>query len=487
VRASAFALPKRFVAAVVLVGLLAGAQPAKADFWSKGQPQTVKLIRKLPPVSLRNGSTVRFVPEIAGGSIPPDTAILLREKIRTLLLSGKAGGIQLVDGPADTILKCIITGYEPKVQTRYERQEGNEKQQVSTWIGNIEASVQVLDGKDNPLDAANLKYHMENDFVVAKQEQKVTSVTDKRASWRDKLAGAINTVKGGDKGDVASLAGGGQQVHDAVQSGATGKGGREPTQEEWRSALIEGLAAKVANRIVPVDQEFVAVLPVEKEFTQVRELAAGGRWGDVQEQLEKMGQLSNSAEAYRQYTLALSYEALAYQDAGGPEKATDLLNKATKFYGDALKAKPSDREILLAQIRAQDSLDHYLEIQHYLANRPKEPVAPPVPVTTLKTPDAAPSATIANPSAPSNATDNAALIKMASFGLSDDILIAFVKTAPDPKFDVTGNGLIQLATGKVSQNVIKAVLQRMQASSTPAPAHRASAATKPNATVPAAK
>jgi hypothetical protein len=263
---------------------------ARPDFLSlkgKSQPETVKLSRKLPPVAIRNGNTVRFEPEIAGASIPPDTATILREKIRTLLLNAKAGGIQLVDGPADTVIKCIVTGYEPKIVHPGQRQVGVEHQQIVTWIANMETSVQVLDAQGRPIDAANLKFHLENDFIVAKQEQALNGMGDKKTGWRQKLANGIGVAKGGDVGDVAELAGSGKQVHDALTA-SKDKRARPPTELEWRDALFEGMAAKVANQIVPVDQEFVAMLPIDKELIQIREMAKSGRWGDVQEQTGQM-------------------------------------------------------------------------------------------------------------------------------------------------------------------------------------------------------
>ncbi len=446
--------------------LVTFAEEARPDFWSlrdKGRPEVVKLIRKLPPVASRDGSTVRFIPEIAGNSIPPETATILREKIRTLLLNAKAGGIQLVDGPADTVIKCIVTGYEPKILHPDQRQVGLQHQQIVTWIGNIEASVQVLDSHGKPIDAANLKHHLENDFVVVQQEEKAVALNDKRASWRDKIGSTLKVMKGGDKGDIASLAGGGTQMHDAL--GAEGKGSRQPTDLEWRNTLIEGLAAKVANRIVPVDQEFVAVLPVDNEFAQIRELAKNGRWGDVQEQAEKMTGLKAAAEAFRLYTIGLSYEAIAYQDAGRPDKAADLLNKASKDYDDARKAKPGEREILLAQIRAQDSLDHYLEIQHYVQNRFKQ-VPPGQQISgKSKTPQTGSQNSGKAVEGPleENVANNAALIEMAKAGMADSVLVTFVRTAPEPKFDISASGLLQLARAKIPSSVIEAVQKRMTA------------------------
>ncbi len=132
--------------AILLVLLLATKQ-GRSDFWTiKGKEtlQTVNLSRVLPPVASRSGNTVQFVPEIAGNSIPAETAVILREKIRTLLMNTKGGAIQLVDSSPDTIIKCIVTGYEPKTVHPDQRQVGNQHLQIATWIGNIEASVQVL-------------------------------------------------------------------------------------------------------------------------------------------------------------------------------------------------------------------------------------------------------------------------------------------------------------------------------------------------------
>ncbi len=471
---------------VLWIGLFVGffslfPQLARSDFWSlkDSHPETVKLVRKLPPVAARNGNTVRFTTEIPSSAIPQETATILRDKIRTLLLNTKSGTIQLVDGPADTVIKCIITGYEPKVARPGQRQVGLQQQQIVTWIGNIEASVQVLDNHDKPIDAANLKHHLENDFIVAQTEEKTATVTDKKASWKDKVANGVKAVKGGNKGDVATVAGGGKGMHDALSP--EDKGGRPPTDLEWRNALIEGLAAKVANRIVPVDQEFVAILPLDKDFADAREMAKSSRWGDVQEKTEKMGQLAGAKDAYRLYLLGLSYEATAYRGTANAGEAAELLNKGSKYYDDARKLDPKEREFLLAQIRIQDSLDHYLDIQHYLENRPAA-TAPSAAVE--KAPPATQPAPAAQPPAGGSGpdvADNASLIEMARLNIPENVLITYVQTAPDPKFDVSGKGLIQLGRANLSPKVLEAVQKRMAPpAAAPAPAKKAATPAKKN-------
>jgi hypothetical protein len=204
------------VALIVL--LIVAPSQAGIDLRSKlmpGQPEPVKLVRKLPAVAERHGRTVRFEPTIASSAIPQDVATILREKIRTLLLHAKEGEIQLVDGRADTVLRCTVTAYEPMVQRPNRRQVGLKQEQVMTLIGNMEASVHVLDQAARPLDAGNLKQHLEKDYIVSEQEQKAAALGGK-ATKSEKAGGLLNIFKGGgDAGDIARVAGAGDPLHDA--------------------------------------------------------------------------------------------------------------------------------------------------------------------------------------------------------------------------------------------------------------------------------
>jgi len=468
---------RSFSKALLLVTLAATIPAARSDFWTlaKGeQPVSVKLVRKLPPVVARNGTTVRFTAEIADPSTPQAVLPVLREKIRTLLLGSKVGGMQLVDGPADTIIKCVITGYEPKIVKKGTRQVGNKTLTIETWVGNLRGSVQVLDGRNKPLDGAELKEHFEKDFVVAQTEQAVTAVNNKKASKSSRIGSMIGVVRGGDAGDAASLAGGGKEIHDSL--GPETKVDPQPTDLDWRDQIIEAFASKVANRIVTVDEEFTAMLPLDKEFAQVRDFAKAQHWGDVQQQAETMGQLKGGKEAYRLYLDALSYEAAAYQKPDSPDKAMESLNKATKLYGDAAEAQ-KEHEFVLAQIRAQDSLDHYLEIAHYMQNPPAATASSPTPppaATPAVTPVAQPSPAIS----PEEVPDNNALISMVQAGLGEPVLISYVKGAVKPKFDVSSAGLVALAKAKVPPAVIQEVQKKMSTGApSAAPARRAPAAT----------
>jgi hypothetical protein len=142
------------------------------------------------------------------------------------------------------------------------------------------------------------------------------------------------------------------------------------------------------------------------------------------------------------------------------------LNKATKYYDDAHKLKPGEHELFLAQIRAQDSLDHYLELEHAVEARAK------IPPPSAASEPAKPAENIAN---------NAALIAMVQAEMPESVLLTYVETVQDPKFDASANGLIEMGRGNVPPNVIAAVQKRMIASPArkgPSPVKRSSAVAK---------
>jgi hypothetical protein len=285
-------------------------------------------------------------------------------------------------------------------------------------------------------------------------------------------------VRGGDAGDTASAAGGGKEIHDSL--GPETKVDPQPTDLDWRDEIIEAFALKVANRIVTVDEEFTAMLPVDKEFAQVRDFAKAQHWRDVQQQVETMGELCGAKEAYRIYLDALSYEAAAYQNSDHLDKATESLNKATKLYGDAAQAQ-NEHEFVLAQIRGQDSLDHYLEIAHYLQNRPAATASTPSPTPSAPTP----ATTAVTPAAPAatqeDVPDNNALISMVQAGLAEPVLVSYIMGAVNPKFDVSATGLVALAKAKVPPAVIQEVQKRMGGGASSAPPVKRAPAPKPAA------
>lgn len=417
------------------------------------KPEVITLTRRLAPVAARAGVTVNISIQGAGPSVPPEAIAILKQHVETLILDAKAGDISLIeDGAANTNVKCTITSYEPKTVQANQRQVGNEKQKLSTWIGNIWVSVQVTDGRDRPLVASNAKFHLENDFITATQDQQATKINDSKVSKTGRLAGTIAAVKGGRLQDLGGLVGQGATVAALTQSEE--KGVLPPTDAEWRDALIEGMAIKIASLIVPVSQEIPVFLPSDKAFGEIRTLAKDKRWGDVQEKAEMMGPLKGNDEAYRLYLIGLSHEALGLSSPKDTKGAEDELNKATASYSDAAKVHDS-REFTLASMRVKDSLDHLAEIDHYVASNPNPS-----------------SVTIADGDKPKQVDDvpnNAALIDMVSSGLPESVLLTYVQTVQKPKFDASAQGLMGLSKAKVSPNIISAVQKRMAGATSPNP------------------
>ncbi len=65
--------------------------------------------------------------------------------------------------------------------------------------------------------------------------------------------------------------------------------------------------------------------------------------------------------------------------------------------------------------------------------------------------------------------DNAGVIKLASAGVGDDVIVAAVKSAGEVRFDTSADGLLTLKKAGVSDRVLLAILERQRAPATSTP------------------
>jgi hypothetical protein len=443
---------------VALVGFPAGVFAlADLPFGNKPKLEPIKLKSELPAVAAPKGRTVQLVSSVSGKSIESEAADILKEQVRALLLRAKGANFQMVDSGGDTVIKFVVTGYEKKTVQKSTVTKGTATEQVETWIGNMQVSVEVEDHKGNPIEGSNLKYHLEDDFVAARTEGKNDKLSSK-GSKSDMMGHLLSLAHGGSAGEDAKALTGSSTLGGALDANHTKKAG-PPTDVEWRDSLIEGMAKRIANEIVPIETDTVIPFPEDKQFAQLRAQAAMNHWGDVKEAAEKLSFQKPSDEGNRLYILGLSYEALAGEDSHAPQQAEDSFNEASKDYRAASKLRPGDRDIQLAELRIEDAIDHYLEVQRY---REAKTVTPPAPEKEA-----------------SNDADNDAVISMVKAKLPESVILNFIKTAPDPKFDVTQKGLIGLSTGGVSGTLIEAEQSRMSPKSAGSTAKAATPTKKP--------
>jgi hypothetical protein len=391
---------------------------------TRSKPQTVALSRKLPPVVDLAGARVA-IKVTKAASVKDDPVDVMSTKLRAVLLKDRGRGISLDDPHPDTELRCRVTTFE-LTEERQTKQSGNESNTYTVVVGNMEATVEVYDLKSGrALDSENLKDHYEKWFLISSAQTKGFALPGKKPKTEERL----------------------------------------PTPAERISAVVEGMADKIAQRLVPIDERFDVELPVG--FKELESYAKAGNWGALKEKSESMSPLPKAEEdSCRLYLVGLSSEAIAYGEKD-PQKAQDLLVNAASAYQKAKDANKSEDRFNEPISRAQQSLERYIALEKIarMAKSPSQARGVKV-MTANKAPAApAPAGAVAEPVGASARLvyDNQYLIKLKASGSSDKIILSEIEDANPPQFDVSPNGIAQLSAAKFSDEVILKVKAKMRA------------------------
>lgn len=412
----------------------------------RSKPQTVALTRKLPPVIDLAGARVAIkVSKTA--SVKDDPIDVMSTKLRAVLLKDRGRGISLDDPHPDTDLRVKVTTFETAEQQQ-KKENGNETSTYTVILGNMEATVEVFDLKSGrALDSENLKDHYEKWFLM----------------------GTVQNGKGGVPNPFA-------------KKPKTSTDERLPTPSERLSDVVEGMANKIAQRLVPIDDRFDVELP--SGFKELESYAKAGNWGALKEKAESMTPLSKAEEdSCRLYLVGLSSEAIAYKETD-PKKAQDLLVNAADAYQKAKDANKSEERFNEPISRAQQSLERYITLEK-IARMHQAAQSRGVKITQASgSPEAhAPAETASAPGGPAPVGaaakmvyDNQYLIKLRSTkGVTDKLLVSEIHDADPPQFDVSPNGISQLIAAGLSENVIIEVKAKMRSKATataPPPARK---------------
>lgn len=245
-----------------------------------------------------------------------------------------------------------------------------------------------------------------------------------------------------------------------------------PTQADRASSAIQQTVNEIVYKLVPTPETIQVMVPKGTLEDWVN-LAEAGLWSRYSEAIESKAAFPAPAdEAYRQYALGLSFEALGY---GAEDQETTLryLEQAAQHYNTALSLNPKEdyfteayegfaARTLLSTIvpgvgtsaprrspaplqRVQEAMGKYqtlLNQNETLAIRQAEVGA--------KTLGGAPSAA---------GMKNEDVVAMVQGGVPEEIVLQSIDDAAICAFDTSPTGLIALAKAKMS----KPIMQKIQA------------------------
>jgi hypothetical protein len=224
-------------------------------------------------------------------------------------------------------------------------------------------------------------------------------------------------------------------------------------------------------------------------------------WTRYLEQLEQMTPFPKTKDdAYRLYDIGVAYEALAYQSES-EDAAKKSLQEAAIHYGEAIDAKPDEKNFIEPQKRIETAMGYLRKLEaerkaFETANEQpaKSAAAAALPIAgsadsksttktankTNKVPttkgqpsadatvdaDAAKSSNATKPPAktpasrPIDVLTNDKVIKMSKEHVDEATIIATIREALAVNFDLSVDGNIALTHGGVSSNVLAAMRAR---------------------------
>lgn len=435
----------------------------------------VVLHRKLPAVIHLTATTisVKTVPHTAQQA---DTAQLLTELLQTNLL--KYDKTLTVDDNSPNIkVQCTIINFETPAPQQYTKDDTilvkgkpTIKKEIFYHVsGTLDVDVHVTDRGGRTLDS--------NSFS-AKYSQEYEQPDQSNGVAVGAVVGALNSVKNKVKpGEEAAAA---------------------PTNAvELEQTLVRKMVALITPRLVNTDEP--VEIPLAKgKMDEADKLANGGLWSRDLETLETMPPLPKPEDdAYRFYDIGVANEALGYL-AEDHAAAKNFLMEAAVNYGKAIDAKPTEKNFIDAQTRIELAVAYYKSLSAPASHVVVADVAPASAPATLVSPASAPAskttvkssapktvstkppsvsaqpktATSANaqpatPSTPAKpaapALTNAKVIEMFKGGVDEPTIINAIHDARTTQFDLSADGLIDLAKNGVKGKIVDAMRTRVRA------------------------
>ncbi len=433
--------------------------------------KTIKLQRKMPAAVHLPGPG--FVVQVsAHDQNNADSARMLTDLLTTALQKYDKT-LQIKEASPDETIHCTVLTFTIPPPTPYTRnevvlQKGKSIEQPVQYYkvtGTASIAYQAKDSQNRILDSDTITANYAQEFQSGTNEATGESLESKVTSPFKRLAGKKTDESYG-----------------------------PPTPIQLRQLLLTRASSQITSRLVNTDETLDIPLARGK-LDEANNLAEKGLWERYLETLEEMTPLPKTTDdAYRLYNIGVAYEALAYQseDKSATEK---FLEKAAINYGKAIDADPGEKLFADPQDRIETAVEHYKKLQGGAtlaakaepASAPPASAAPPAKASTPRSTASgsgtrsatvrarkSPSSSGASPASGGSthaktpaapALTNAQVIKMAKAGVDEDNIIATIHDATSVQFDLTPDGLVNLATNGVKGKIVTAMRERARRAS----------------------
>jgi len=251
------------------------------------------------------------------------------------------------------------------------------------------------------------------------------------------------------------------------------------TEADRVGMAVQQAVAQIVYKLTSTE-EFLQVLVPKGSFESFINLAEAGLWSRYSETVETRPALPNPAEeAYRQYALGLSYEALGY-GADNTETTLRYLEQAAQHYNSALSMNPKEDyfskayggSVLASMGKSSLNVLRGASGQEPIDTSRRQAQAPLQRVQTAmkkyqtlisqneirgaKATDVGAKALGSGGSQPQGMT-NGDVISMIKSGVPEEIVLNAIESAGECAFNTSPAGLIELSKAKVGKEILKRI------------------------------
>jgi tetratricopeptide (TPR) repeat protein len=242
-------------------------------------------------------------------------------------------------------------------------------------------------------------------------------------------------------------------------------GNGAPDQATLENNAIQMVDYRIVHDLTPTRERIGVLLPKGSLENYVN-LAESNLWNKYLESLEALpAKSSPEDESYHKYALGVAYEALGYS-AEEEDTTLKYLEQAADYYNQAIEANPKekyfaqayesffvkDKKAVAPLERVRAALVSYRKLKE---NRERYASEQATVAAAAEPASSKGAKSLTSPE--SGAMNNASVIKMVRAGLSEDIILTSINSAPKHSFDVSPDGLVALSQNQVGPRIIQRI------------------------------
>jgi hypothetical protein len=248
-----------------------------------------------------------------------------------------------------------------------------------------------------------------------------------------------------------------------------------PSASEVEDTLMRSVINRILAKLTDQEETLKVRLMGKGDLDRYAKFAQAKQWNEYIESINALPERKpdkegrSEFEADRNYSLAIAYEALAYENLRKDyNKAAQYFDLADTDIRKARQYDPRENEYVVAQSRMKQGMDYLKTFKERYPQQGSVAAAQgkqdgPRGITSLAAGGGKPAPSKAAPGAMTN--DD--VITMVKEGLSENLIISQIKSARVKQFDASTAGIIQLHKSQVSETVINVIIEVMQKQPSP--------------------